>query len=219
MNTVTFKGTTFFVDSSGYLLHPDEWSEDFAEGMAPSVKITDGLTEKHWDVIYCIRNTIVESGKCPLVYETCRKCEIHLAELNKLFPTGYQRGACKLAGFSYEEGYVQRHTYWPELIEDGDKISRNNTYLVDAYGFLFDPSDWNEHFAVYKAEELKMQGGLTDKHWQIIRFLREHFENNGVIPTVYQTCGTFHFELDELEKLFPDGYHRGAVKIAGLRIR
>ena len=26
-------------------------------------------------------------------------------------------------------------------------------------------------------------------------------------------------DLDELQKLFPDGYHRGAVKIAGLRVR
>ena len=28
-----------------------------------------------------------------------------------------------------------------------------------------------------------------------------------------------NLKIDELEKLFPDGYHRGAVKLAGLRLR
>ena len=59
---------------------------------------------------------------------------------------------------------------------------------------------------------------LTDKHWQIINFLRKSFEKNNMVPTIYETCEANGIDLEELEKLFPDGYHRGAVKIAGLRV-
>ena len=60
---------------------------------------------------------------------------------------------------------------------------------------------------------------LTDRHWQIIRYLRSRFERTGAVPTVYETCTANDIELDELERLFPDGYHRGAVKVAGLCVR
>jgi tRNA 2-thiouridine synthesizing protein E len=77
----------------------------------------------------------------------------------------------------------------------------------------------DENFALHKAEEMKMKEGLTDKHWKVIRFLRESFQKNGEVPNVFQTCEANQIELDELERLFPDGYHRGAVKIAGLHYR
>ncbi len=60
---------------------------------------------------------------------------------------------------------------------------------------------------------------LTDRHWQVIRFLRQSHEKNNLVPTVYETCEANKMDLEELERLFPDGYHRGAVKIAGLRVR
>jgi tRNA 2-thiouridine synthesizing protein E len=64
-----------------------------------------------------------------------------------------------------------------------------------------------------------MPGGLSESHWNIIHFLRDRFVKNGTVPTVYETCGDNGIDLEELERLFPDGYHRGAVKIAGLRVR
>jgi tRNA 2-thiouridine synthesizing protein E len=62
-----------------------------------------------------------------------------------------------------------------------------------------------------------MPGKLTEKHWQVIRFLRDEFAKTGKVPTVFDTCSRNQIEIDELERLFPDGYHRGAVKLAGLR--
>jgi tRNA 2-thiouridine synthesizing protein E len=38
-------------------------------------------------------------------------------------------------------------------------------------------------------------------------------------PSVTETCEVNDLDIEELEQLFPDGYHRGAVKIAGLRLR
>ncbi len=61
------------------------------------------------------------------------------------------------------------------------------------------------------------RGELTSDHWRVIHFLRDAFKQSKRIPTVYETCEGCQLDLDQLEALFPDGYHRGAVKIAGLR--
>jgi tRNA 2-thiouridine synthesizing protein E len=67
---------------------------------------------------------------------------------------------------------------------------------------------------------MKVPGGrLSDDHWRIIKYLRQHHAKTGEVPTVYRTCEDNNVELDQLEQLFPDGYHRGLVKIAGLRVR
>jgi len=66
---------------------------------------------------------------------------------------------------------------------------------------------------------MKNPRGLTDKRWQIINFLSDYYKRNKIILTVYGTCDTDNIELEELEQLFPDGYYRGEIKIAGLRVR
>jgi tRNA 2-thiouridine synthesizing protein E len=49
--------------------------------------------------------------------------------------------------------------------------------------------------------------------------LRGIVAKKGVVPTIYETCEDNSTETDAREGLFPDGYRRGAVKIAGLRAR
>lgn len=218
MKTNTSGGKTFETDSEGFLLDIGQWSEQFAEAMAARAGIPHGLTEKHWKVIRFIRDTYKELGKCPLVYQTCKLNGLNLKELKSLFPTGYLRGACRLAGLTYKESYLK--SAWlepgnPEGMTRGGKKS----YEVDARGFLVDPYDWDEQYSISKADEMKMPGPLTDAHWKIIYFIRSYYHDKKVIPTVYETCEVNSIELDELERLFPDGYHRGAVKLAGLRVR
>lgn len=217
MNTFEFGNKVYRVDSEQFLLDFDEWDENFARGMAPKIGVINGLSEDHWKVIYFIRESFKKSGKCPLVYETCRTNRLHIQELKKLFPAGYLRGACKLAGITYKEGYLEQS--W---IEDfAERVTggvSESTYEVDVRGFLVNPSQWDRRFAIGKAWEMKMPK-LTDKHWQIISFLRQSFEKNNIVPTVYETCEANGIDIEELEKLFPDGYHRGAVKISGLRVR
>jgi tRNA 2-thiouridine synthesizing protein E len=96
--------------------------------------------------------------------------------------------------------------------------AQDRSYEINARGFLINPSQWDEKYALFRAWEIKMPK-LTDKHWQVIRFLRKSFEEKNMVPTVYETCEANDIDIDELQKLFPDGYHRGAVKIAGLRVR
>jgi hypothetical protein len=40
-----------------------------------------------------------------------------------------------------------------------------------------------------------------------------NFKKKNVVPTVYETCEANDLEIDDLERLFPQGYHRGAVII------
>jgi tRNA 2-thiouridine synthesizing protein E len=59
-------------------------------------------------------------------------------------------------------------------------------------GFLVDPEQWDERFAVFKAQEIKMPRLLEDEHWKIIYFLRDSYERKNVVPTVYETCEANH---------------------------
>ncbi|MBW2526362.1 MAG: TusE/DsrC/DsvC family sulfur relay protein [Deltaproteobacteria bacterium] len=84
-------------------------------------------------------------------------------------------------------------------------------------GFLVDPEEWDPELAMLRARGMKLIG-LSERHWQVIHFLRSWYAEHGVVPTVCQTCRAQGTDLDRLEELFPDGYHRGAVKLAGLRV-
>jgi TusE/DsrC/DsvC family sulfur relay protein len=218
MAKFTFKGKGYDVDESGFLVDRNQWDEDFAEGMAKEVGIAGGLTDGHWDIIRFIRHTFDQTGCCPLVYHACREHNLYLRDLKRLFPTGYFRGACKLAGLTYKDEYVKYS--WVEKAEAPAPVAkRDKVYRMDGQGFLVDPTEWDKNFAQNRAHEMKIPGGLTDRHWNIINYLRAGFDRKKTVPTVYETCEGNQIELADLEKLFPDGYHRGAIKIAGLRLK
>jgi tRNA 2-thiouridine synthesizing protein E len=212
-------GKTYEVDSHHFLINFKDWDANFAEGLSFQLKIPHGLTSEHWEVIHCIRREFSEKGVCPLVYEICRICGLTIQELRQLFPTGYWRGACKLAGLASGVAHFGQAFHvisLPETIPFMEAY--NKTYEVDLRGFLINPDVWDEYYAIYKAYEMKIhRGKLNDTHWRIIRFLRESYQKNKEIPTIYETCEANKIDLEEMERLFPDGYHRCAVKLAGLR--
>lgn len=219
MGTFAYNNETYEVDNNDFLADFHSWDKNFAEGLALKLGIAGGLTKEHWDVLNYIREAFRDTGRCPLVYETCRANGLSRRNLKVLFPTGYLRGACKLAGITYREGFLGQ-SYLPSVAEDLNVISTSKTYAVDVRGFLINAGDWDEIWAAHRAYDMKINDGkLTDKHWQVIKFLRQYYDSSGKVPTVHETCENLKFELDELEKLFPDGYHRGAVKIAGLKAR
>jgi len=216
--TFNYEGRKYEVDSQGFLLDFDCWDENFAKGMASQVKILRGLTKEHWDVIHSIRNAFKKMGRCPLIYETCGRNVLRLKDLERLFPAGYLRGACKLAGISSRVGHLGLD-FHPAGLPGAISFmeSYNKTYEVDVRGFLVNPDQWDEYYAAHRAYEMKL-GKLTDAHWKIIRFLRNSCEKSGKIPSVYDTCKENQIDINQLERLFPDGYHRGAIKISGLRL-
>ena len=221
MVAASFKDKSYDVDEQGFLLDFNQWDEDFAILMATKFGLSEGLSEKQWAVIRFIRDSFHQKGKCPLVYETCRANNLTWTGLRDLFPTGYLRGACLMAGITYKDHIVNYYGEPGHILPSlkGKVKPREKIYQVDIDGFLINPSEWDEEYAARKADELEIPGGLTGKHWQIIHFLRESYEKRGVVPTVFECCESNRLELDDLAELFPSGYQRGAVKISGLRVR
>ncbi|MCU0728370.1 MAG: TusE/DsrC/DsvC family sulfur relay protein, partial [Planctomycetes bacterium] len=218
MSLFTYDGRTWPVDGEGFLTAFDLWDEGFAEGMAGRAGIAGEIGPDHWRVIRYVRKVFTETGRCPAVYQTCRENGIALDGMKSLFPAGYLRGVCLLAGITYREGFLPAGLA-PARGKSGAPADPEKTFQVDVRGFLVDPSEWNEEYASHKALECELPRGLTEDHWRILRFLRERFEATGEVPTVYETCEKNRIQLWDLERLFPTGYHRGAVKLAGLRVR
>jgi tRNA 2-thiouridine synthesizing protein E len=82
-------------------------------------------------------------------------------------------------------------------------------------GFVIDPNQWNEEVAV----ELARREGidpLTDRHWEVIRFMRHEYETKGSGPSVRMLGKTSGVSIKELYQLFPKGPAKLAAKIAGI---
>jgi dissimilatory sulfite reductase related protein len=83
-------------------------------------------------------------------------------------------------------------------------------------GFLADPAVWTN--AVAEALARKEEGIeiLTEKHWAVIRFIREHYLEKGMAPMVRLMCKSTGLPLKDIYSLFPSGPAKGACKVAGL---
>ncbi len=83
------------VDEEGYLVEPLDWNEQIAEEFARKENIA--LTDEHWSAIRFMRDYYAEHQVAPDARFVIR----HLGEKNRLFelfPYGYVKQACKIAG-------------------------------------------------------------------------------------------------------------------------
>ncbi len=97
--------------------------------------------------------------------------------------------------------------------------SNGGATATDAEGYLVDPSEWTEDFAV---EVARGEGiALTDDHWKVIRFMRGWLEEHGVAPDARHVmkflAGDREAGRGRLFGLFPYGYVKQACKIAGMK--
>ena len=86
---------------------------------------------------------------------------------------------------------------------------------VDAEGFLTDPQQWNEGLA----EQIAHENGvpeLTDRHWLVVRFMRERYLSTGAAPTIRALGKESGVPVKELYELFPKGPAKLAAKIGGI---
>jgi len=83
-------------------------------------------------------------------------------------------------------------------------------------GFLTDPQQWDKEVAKYLAQSQEGLESLTDEHWAIIDFIRNHYVQTSLAPMVRSICKTTGLQLRRIYELFPSGPAKGACKIAGL---
>ena len=95
-------------DDEGYLIDPQSWNEDIARQFAELERIK--LTEDHWDAIRFMRDYYAEHQIAPDVRHVMK----HLAErlgpesrnaIFELFPYGYVKQACRIAGMKRPRGW------------------------------------------------------------------------------------------------------------------
>ena len=91
------------LNDDGFLAHPEEWSEDVVRAYALLENITE-LTEDHWKVIYYLREYYQRFRIAPMIRKLCKDTGLPLQEIEKLFPSGPAKGACKLAGLPKPTG-------------------------------------------------------------------------------------------------------------------
>lgn len=89
------------------------------------------------------------------------------------------------------------------------------TFEVDGDGFLSTPEIWNEEIARLFAKYDGM-GEMNEKHWAIVRFIRQNYEEKGNAPMIKSICKETGVKLREIFELFPLGPARGACRVAGL---
>jgi tRNA 2-thiouridine synthesizing protein E len=89
------------------------------------------------------------------------------------------------------------------------------TVDVDAEGFLRDPAQWTEALAAQIARDAGIDA-LTDRHWQVVRFMRDTYLTTGTAPTIRTLGKASGVPVKELYQLFPKGPAKLAAKIAGI---
>jgi TusE/DsrC/DsvC family sulfur relay protein len=86
---------------------------------------------------------------------------------------------------------------------------------VNDEGFFTDPRQWTEAMAPEIARATGIDE-LTDRHWQVIEFMRKEWFEKGTGPTVRRLGKTSGVSVKELYQLFPKGPAKTAAKIAGI---
>ena len=89
------------VDDEGYLIEPETWNEEVAKTFASQEDIQ--LTADHWDAIYFMRQYWSEHQITPDVRHVIKHLAKRLGNdsrnrIFELFPYGYVKQACKIAG-------------------------------------------------------------------------------------------------------------------------
>ncbi|PHM70215.1 sulfurtransferase TusE [Xenorhabdus kozodoii] len=92
---------------------------------------------------------------------------------------------------------------------------------TDAQGYLKNYRDWQEAIAPVIAGQEAIT--LTEQHWEVIRFVREFYEEFNTSPAIRMLVKAISQKYGEekgnsryLYRLFPKGPAKQATKIAGL---
>ncbi len=97
----------------------------------------------------------------------------------------------------------------PTTTLDGVAVNINDD------GFFEDPTQWTEAMVPELAQAADIDE-LTERHWQVIRFMRAEYTAKGTGPSVRVLGKTSGVSVKELYQLFPKGPAKLAAKIAGI---
>jgi tRNA 2-thiouridine synthesizing protein E len=85
---------------------------------------------------------------------------------------------------------------------------------VDAEGFLTEYDEWTEALAGQLAAQIGIE--LTDAHWEVIRFLRKDYLDQGETATLRRVSTVAGVPVKDLFTLFPGKPAKKMAYVAGL---
>ncbi len=94
-----------------------------------------------------------------------------------------------------------------------EKVIAGKTVQVNDEGYFTDPSQWTKEMAAEMAKEYGIE--LTDKHYQVIDFLRERYLA-GEALTIRRVGNSGIVDIKGLYQLFPGGPLKISSKLAGI---
>lgn len=97
--------TMIETDAEGFLLRPDQWTEDLALEIARSAGI-DELTDRHWQVVRFMRDTYLSTGQAPTIRTLGKLSGVPIKELYQLFPKGPAKLAARIGGIPKPHGCI-----------------------------------------------------------------------------------------------------------------
>lgn len=90
-------------DNEGYLLNPDDWSEELAEALALEAEVD--LVGEHREIVWFVRDYFEQHASVPEARKVLKFMKEQWGTekatrkyLYTLFPRGYAQQACKVAG-------------------------------------------------------------------------------------------------------------------------
>lgn len=107
--------------------------------------------------------------------------------------------------------------YTKAVMADGKEV------LTDPEGYILNMDEWSESFA--RAQAAVEGLALTDAHWEVIRYIRKHYEARGVQAQVRDmikhfrvTWGPERGNNHHLHEMFPmGGPQKQGNRLAGIR--
>ena len=107
--------------------------------------------------------------------------------------------------------------YTKKLIVDGQEV------LTDPEGYILNMDEWSEGFALAQAAAEGLT--LTDEHWEVIKYIREYYEERGVQAQVRdmirhfrEAWGPERGNNHYLHDMFPmGGPQKQGNRMAGIR--
>lgn len=85
---------------------------------------------------------------------------------------------------------------------------------VDEEGFMTEYDDWSEEIGKQLASNIGIE--MTDRHWEVIRFLRDDYREQGETATLRRVSTVGGIPTKELFSLFPKKPAKKMAYIAGL---
>ena len=98
---------------------------------------------------------------------------------------------------------------------------KGKAIATDKQGYLLDYSQWHQDMVPVLAEQEGIE--LTDAHWEVVRFVREFYEEYETSPAIRalvkamaEKFGPEKGNSRYLQRLFKKGPAKQATKLAGL---